>query len=307
MVLLIAGPTASGKSALALALAEAVGGEIINADSQQVYRELRILTARPTVTEEARVPHHLYGFVGVREGFSVGSWLRCAQGVLDDIRARGTRAIFVGGTGLYFHALGGGLARIPPIPEAVRVPLRRRLAQEGPQELYEELLRVDKPLALSLPPADGQRIVRGLEVFQATGMPLSLWQKGALLKPPLAPPVEAVKCALLPDRSWRAERIRKRLEEMVEAGVLEEVRALLPLNPHLPALKIHGLLPLAAYVRGEQSLEAALEETAITIRRYAKRQETWIRNRMRDWHILREQDTQSLKERVLSFINGTSC
>ncbi|MEN3386329.1 MAG: tRNA dimethylallyltransferase, partial [Hyphomicrobiales bacterium] len=216
--ILLAGPTASGKSALALALAERLSGIVINADSMQVYRDLRVITARPTVEEEARAPHRLYGHVDAAENYSVGRWLADVQPVLDEARAAGRVPILVGGTGLYFKALTQGLSAVPPIPEDIRARIRARMEAEGPEALHAELLARDP--ATQLKPADRTRIARALEVLEATGRPLADWHRDGL--PPLLDASRATKVFLAPERDELRRRIAARFDIMLGSGTLDE-------------------------------------------------------------------------------------
>ncbi|MGC1325988.1 MAG: tRNA (adenosine(37)-N6)-dimethylallyltransferase MiaA, partial [Xanthobacteraceae bacterium] len=218
---LIAGPTASGKSALALALARKTGGVIINADSMQVYRDLRVLTARPSGAEEAEVPHRLYGHVDAALNFSAGAWVADASGVLAEVRAQNRVAIFVGGSGLYFKALTRGLSAVPPIPSDVREAVRARLERDGVEALHAELSRRDAISAGRLKPRDRARIARALEVIEATGRSLSDWHREGL--PPLLPEGTFRALFLAPDRDALYARIDARFETMLEAGALQEV------------------------------------------------------------------------------------
>jgi len=283
MLVLIAGPTASGKSALALRVAEATGGIIVNADSMQVYRDLRVLTARPSPDEEAQCPHRLYGHVDAAENYSAGRWLADAQATLASIAGEGRTAIVVGGTGLYFKLATEGIASIPPIPEGIRAAIRARLAGVGAPALHAELAHSDPASAARLHPGDGSRIVRALEVFEVTGRPLSAWQQEN--GPPLIDPAHARKVFVAPDRDLLRARIDQRFDVMLEGGALEEVRALAArnLDPNLPAMKAHGVPWLIRHLRGEMTLEAAAEEAKADTRRYAKRQFTWFRNQLADW------------------------
>lgn len=285
--ILIAGPTASGKSRLALSVAKAQGGEIVGADSMQVYRELRIITARPSPEETAQVPHHLYGVLPVREVCSAGRWLDLLAPVLEGLRARETPAIIVGGTGLYFKAALEGLAPTPEIPDAIRRDARDLMDRLGPAAMHARLETVDPDMAAQLEPADSQRIARAWEVWQATGKPLSAWQTeaepGPLADDDRAGRVE--KLALLPNRDWLYPRINDRFEEMIRDGALEEVRKLadMGLPADHPALKALGIPPLLAHLRGELDLETAIAEGQKQTRHYAKRQMTWIRHQFADW------------------------
>jgi tRNA dimethylallyltransferase len=279
---LIAGPTAAGKSELALRLAERSGGELVGADALQVYRDLCILSARPTAGDEARAPHHLYGFVDAGETWSVGKWLRAARPALDDIAARGRTAIVVGGTGLYFRALTQGLADIPATPEAVRMEARAafdRLGEEG----FRKTLRERDPVAEArIYPGDRQRLLRAFEVAEATGRALSDWQAST------APPLPAGRWRAMvvePPREALYARCDARFEAMARGGALEEVRALMDrrLDPALPAMKAVGVRELARHIDGELSLEEAVALAQQETRRYAKRQLTWFRNQTPDW------------------------
>jgi tRNA dimethylallyltransferase len=289
---LIAGPTASGKSALALSLAERIGGTIINADSMQVYRDLRIITARPTAGEEASVPHRLYGHVDAAENYSVGRWLVDAKGALGEAEGQARRPIFVGGTGLYFKALTQGLSAVPPTPAEVRAAVRARLAAEGAQALHAELSRRDPASAARIRPADGVRIARALEVVEATGRALADWHRDGM--PPLLPR-SAAKMFLDVPRDELYRRIDRRFEEMLAAGALDEVAALdaRGLDPLLPAMKAHGVPWLRRHLRGEISLAAAAAEGTKDTRHYAKRQATWFRHQLLDWRWVAPEDAES--------------
>jgi tRNA dimethylallyltransferase len=280
---LIAGPTASGKSALALALAERLGGIVINADSMQVYRDLKIITARPGAVEEARAPHLLYGHVDAAENYSVGRFLGDAAGALETARQQGRVPIFVGGSGLYFKALTRGLAAIPLVPADVRAAIRARLDAEGSPALHAELARRDPVTAARLRPADRVRIGRALEVLEATGRPISDWHRDGMA--PLLAAWRAAKVFLAPDRASLYRRIDARFDAMVAAGALEEVRALNErhLDPLLPAMKAHGVPWLIRHLTGEITLAAAADGAKSDTRHYAKRQFTWFRNQLPDW------------------------
>lgn len=280
--LLIMGPTASGKSALALALAERVGGEIVNADSMQAYRELRVLTARPSVQDEASARHHLYGHVAAADAYSAGRWLKDALAALSDIRARGRTPIVVGGTGLYFKALTQGLADIPAADAETRACLRARAEAEGAAALHAELAARDPVTAARLERNDAPRILRALEVLEAAGESISVLQ--ANTAPPLSPN-EWRGVALTPPREALYAAIDARFAAMLDGGVLQEVHAFaaLGVSPDLPVMKAHGLPALMAHLRGELSLIEAAEIAKRDTRRYAKRQFTWIANQMAGW------------------------
>ncbi len=284
--ILIAGPTASGKSALALALAEQLGGVIVNADSMQVYRDLRVITARPTPEEEARVPHRLYGHVDAAENYSVGRWCRDVGAALQEIAAQRRVPIMVGGTGLYFKALTSGLAAVPPIPADIRTQVRGRLQSEGVAPLYAELLSRDPQTAHRLMPNDRSRITRALEVILATGRSLSDWHRDGL--PPLIDPARAAKVFITCERKELVARIERRFAGMIAAGALDEVRALAArnLDPLLPAMKAHGVPWLIRHLKGDILLDEAVAGAVMDTRRYAKRQHTWFRNQMPGWDAL---------------------
>jgi tRNA dimethylallyltransferase len=283
VAVLIAGPTASGKSALALAVAERIGGIVVNTDSMQVYRDLRIITARPSVAEMARVPHLLYGHVDAAENYSAGSFLRDAAGAIEEARAQGRIPIFTGGSGLYFKALTVGLAAIPPIPAEVRTAVRSRLEACGPAALHAELSRRDPAAAGRLRPADRTRIARALEVVEATGRSITDWRREGL--PPLIDAARTAKIFLAPDRAALYRRIDARFDAMLSAGALDEVRALAArrLDPLLPAMKAHGVPWLIRHLAGEIPLAAAAAEAKKDTRHYAKRQFTWFRHQLADW------------------------
>jgi len=255
---LIAGPTASGKSALALAVAENLGGVIVNADSMQVYRDLRIITARPTADDEIRAPHELYGFVDAAENYSVGRWCRDVEETLREIGKQGRVPILVGGTGLYFKALTSGLAAVPPIPADIRADVRGRLQQEGAPALHAELMRLDPATAQRVTANDRSRISRALEVVLATGRALSDWHREGL--PPLIDPARAVKVFITCERKELVRRIEVRFDAMIKSTALDEVRRLAErrLDPALPAMKAHGVPWLIRHLNGEISREEAI-------------------------------------------------
>lgn len=288
---LIAGPTASGKSALALRLAEATGGEIVNADSMQLYRDLRVITARPSPDEEVRAPHHLFGTADAAEGWSAGKWLRAAQAALADIAGRGRPAIVVGGTGLYFRALTQGLAEIPAIPPEVRAQASADYDLMGESAFRGRLAVPDPAAAIRIAPGDRQRLVRAWEVYAATGVPLTDYQKSGR---PALPEGSWAAVALEPPRPALYARCDTRLHAMVRDGAVEEVRALVArgLDPDLPAMKAVGVREFAAHLRGETTLEQAIAAAQQETRRYAKRQMTWMRGQMADWPRLTASDAE---------------
>jgi tRNA dimethylallyltransferase len=280
---LIAGPTASGKSALALDLARALGGTVINTDSMQVYRDLRVLTARPTPQDEARAPHLLYGHSDAAVNYSAGMWVKDAAAVLAQVRGEGRVPIFIGGSGLYFKALTRGLSAVPPIPDDVRDSVRARLERDGPEALHRELALRDPVSAEKLKPRDRSRIARALEVVEGTGRPLPDWHHESL--PPLLPPEQTVAVFLNPDRELLYRRIDARFEAMLDHGALDEVAALAArkLDPLLPAMKAHGVPALIKYLAGEISREEAVSIGQLDTRHYAKRQYTWFRHQLSEF------------------------
>jgi tRNA dimethylallyltransferase len=279
-LIMVAGPTASGKSALALRLAEAVRGVIINADSMQLYRDLAILTAQPTPEDEARAPHRLYGILDASDPASVGRWLEWAAAAVAGAVAEQRPAIVVGGTGLYLHALLHGLAPVPDIPAGIRDAARARLAELGPPAFHAELAKADPVMAARLRPSDRQRLLRAYEVVIATGRSLATWQEAAPVRVSL--PARRIGIALVPPRAALYERIERRLREMVERGALAELRALhrrgLPRD--LPLLKAVAVPELLAHLSGRVDLDTALARAVVQTRRYAKRQLTWLRHRL---------------------------
>jgi tRNA dimethylallyltransferase len=277
---LIAGPTASGKSALALRLAERTGAEVVNADSMQLYAGLRVITAGPSPEELGRAPHHLFGTVDPADGWSVGRWLRAARQVIGEIRGRGRPVVVVGGTGLYFRALTKGLAEIPEVPAEVRAEAAADFERMGEDAFRARLAEVDPAAAARIAPGDRQRLARAWEVFAATGEALSDWQQTG--EPAIS---DWTAVALEPPREVLYARCDARLLAMVDEGALEEVRALAArnLDPALPAMKAVGVRELAAHLRGGTTLEAAVAAAQQETRRYAKRQMTWMRGQMADW------------------------
>jgi tRNA dimethylallyltransferase len=282
-VILIAGPTASGKSTLAINLAEDIGAIVVNADSMQVYRDLRILTARPSAVDEARIPHRLYGMRAADEPYSVADWLRDVEPLVAAARRGGPPLVIVGGTGLYFKALTEGLSPVPDIPADIRGHWRAKAGRLGAVSLHRELARRDPPMAARLRPSDPQRIIRALEVLDATGRSLNDWH--GIAGEPILKADEAEKLYVCPPRAELYARCQARLDAMLEAGALDEVRALMALDlaPDRPALRALGVAPLAAYLRGQLSFSAAVEKAKTDTRRYAKRQITWGRRNMISW------------------------
>jgi tRNA dimethylallyltransferase len=305
-IILIAGPTASGKSALALELAEKLRGVVINADSMQVYRDLRIITARPTPKEEARVPHRLYGRIDAAENYSVGRWRTEAAATIDATKRYGRAAVVVGGTGLYFNALIRGLAAVPAIPDEIREEVRARLESEGINTLHTELAQRDPAAAARLMPGDRARITRALEVVLATGRSLLAWrEEGNAASLDAA---RAAKVFLSPDRDVLLQRIDARFDEMMAAGAVEEVQALSArgLDPNLPAMKAHGVPWLVRHLRGEIDVAEAVEGAKRDTRQYTKRQATWFRNQLPEFAWVEPQNAIAAIEEQLRGLANTA-
>jgi tRNA dimethylallyltransferase len=284
--ILIAGPTASGKSALALGLARHVGGAVINADSQQIYRDWRILSARPTPSDEAQAPHFLYGHVALDVDYSVGAWLRDLAGALEQCHARALTPIITGGTGLYFKALTEGLAPIPPIPAERRAEAAAELQRLGLARFAAELAARDPETAATLDQANPVRLLRAWEVLQSTGTGLSGWHRKT--PPPLLPLDQTVAFTLTPPRDWLHARCNARFDAMLAEGVLDEVARVMALGlaPTLPGMKAVGAPELMAHLAGDLTLDEAAARAKTATRRYAKRQLTWARNQMFRWKML---------------------
>ena len=278
---IIAGPTASGKSAAALALAQAINGAIVNADSMQVYTQAPILTAQPGRADQARAPHLLYGHVSAREAYSVGRYAIEAAAALEACRARRLVPIFTGGTGLFFMALTQGLAHVPPIPPEIREKARTLLQEIGVEILHAKLAARDSKTAQQLRPTDPQRVLRAYEVFEATGRPLADWQQAPA--DPVLKNLNLAKFVLNVPRADLRARIATRFEAMADGGGLEEALALKDLDPALPAAKLLGLRSLIALNQGRATRAQALEEAITATRQFAKRQMTWFRNRMGEY------------------------
>lgn len=297
---LIAGPTASGKSALALELALSADGIVINADSMQVYRDLRIITARPTQGEEARTPHRLYGHVDAAVNFSAGAWVSDAAKALEEARAEGRLPIFIGGTGLYFKALTAGLSVVPPIPTDVREDVRARLERNGVEALHAELARRDPRAAERLSLRDRARIARALEVIEATGRSLLEWHHEG--QPPLLPKDSFRAVFLAPDRDELYARIDARFDAMLGAGALKEIERLAArqLDPLLPAMKAHGVPALIRHLRGELSLEEAATIGRADTRHYAKRQFTWFRHQLPEFEWVKPDEARGWLSAIVS-------
>ncbi len=302
--ILIAGPTASGKSALALRLARALGGMVINADSMQVYRDLRVLTARPDPEDEAKAPHRLFGHVDGAVNYSAGLWLASASAALDEARREGRLPIFVGGTGLYFKALTQGISAIPPVREDVRAKVRSCAAGVPAADLHASLMRRDAATAARLRPSDRQRILRALEVFEATGKGLVSFHATRAL--PVLDGKDIFAVFLATERELLKARIDRRFEAMLETGALQEVAVLRErrLDPALPVMRAHGVPHLIAHLNGEISLAEAARRAKLDTCRYAKRQLTFARHQLASFRWLTAQEAEMLDLDECSGLNA---
>ncbi len=283
-VVLIAGPTASGKSEAAVDIAAGLDGIVVNADAMQVYQDLATLTARPDAQAQNRAPHYLFGHVDGRERYSVGRWLEDLRPVIKSALQRDQPVVIAGGTGLYFKALCDGLSEMPEIPQHISSHWRRALKEQGPWELHAVLMARDAESAYTIEPSDGQRIIRALAVKQATGKSIRYFQSSSTV--PLITREEVLlRAALLPDRQQLYRRIDERFEAMIARGAMAEVTSLLArnLDTELPVMKAIGVPELSSYLTGDLPLEDAIETAKTSSRRYAKRQITWIRGQMADW------------------------
>ena len=297
---LIAGPTASGKSGAALALAEQIRGTIVNTDSMQVYREARILTARPSDEDMARVPHRLYGYVSVYDHYSTVRYQADALEAITQVRASKRVPIFTGGTGLYFSALTDGFSDIPPVPMDIREKTRARFDEMGADPFFAELIARDPDSAKRLRASDRQRVLRAAEVLEATGHPITHWQK---TKRPAPFDGLTLACFVIsPPRAELHARIDARFESMIKAGAPEEAVALADIDPDLPAAKILGLRELSAMRSGVLEPAAAIAEAQVATRQYAKRQVTWFRHHMEDWHWIETRDLSNILAEILSHL-----
>lgn len=278
--ILIAGPTASGKSALAIEIARALGGVVVNADSMQVYKDLHAITARPTPAEQGDVPHLMFGGVDAAVNYSVGRWLTDARATLADLAAARRPAVIVGGTGMYFKTLTQGISDIPAVPDEVRERVRADAEGVPPAELHAQLTARDPLTAARLRPTDPQRIVRALEVLEATGQPLAAFQ--GRREAPILTQGSWRGVFLAPDRQELYRRIDARFERMMESGAVEEVAALAArdLDPALPAMRAHGVPGLIAWLRGEATREEAVARGKADTRHYSKRQFTFARHQL---------------------------
>ncbi len=298
--ILIAGPTASGKSAAAIALAARTNAVIVNADSMQVYRDLAVLTARPSPADEARAPHRLYGHVLAENPYSVGLWLADVARVLAELAAQNRTPIMVGGTGLYFEALLAGLSPVPEIAPDIRAHWRAEAERIGPERLHAELATRDPVMAVRLRPTDPQRVTRAIEVIEATGRSLADWQRET--STPLLRPEAVTRVVLMPERERVYAACDQRFDQMLRAGALAEVAALLGQNlpTERPAMRATGVRALAAHLQGELTIEEATERGKLDTRQYAKRQMTWLRGRMAGWTEIASTDAEPAASQILA-------
>ncbi|RCK32110.1 tRNA delta(2)-isopentenylpyrophosphate transferase [Thalassospira xiamenensis] len=297
-VLIVAGPTASGKSALALDLAEAFDGVVINADSMQVYKALRVLSARPDDSEIALAPHRLYGVLSGREACSAGKWRDMAMAEIAECHAKGKLPIITGGTGMYLNALTEGIAPIPDIPAGIRQQVTADLEKAGHQAFFNDFAKRDPDTAATLDPSNTQRLIRAAEVLAGTGRGLAAWHHEPMVTPPDG--MFFKKLCYMPPRDILYDRCNRRFDLMIEQGAIEEVSGLLAENlpETAPVMKAVGVREIAAYLAGEIDLETAKEKSQRETRRYAKRQLTWFRHQMSDKEIIDAQYSESLADKL---------
>ena len=301
-ILIIAGPTAAGKSAMAMDVAQEFKGTVINADSMQIYADLAIITARPTVEDEACVPHLLYGALDGADVCSAQRWRNMALEAIEQVLGEGRLPIICGGTGMYLKTLTEGMSPIPEIPNNLRVSVRQRLEDIGSPALHKELAEIDPVMAAKLNATDSQRVARALEVVKATGRSLALWQTD----PPVGPPphLKFTTMALVPPRDVLYERCDQRFGAMLKMGALEEVQKLMQrnLDASLPVMRALGVPEIMSYLKGEISLSAAEIKACTLTRRYAKRQNTWIKNQIITKKVLNAKYSEKLRSEIFAFI-----
>lgn len=305
-VIVVAGPTASGKSAAALAVARAFGGNVVNADSMQVYRDLAILSARPTIAEMGEVPHHLYGVLDAATGCSAGRWLALATAAIDHIHRSGGLPVVAGGTGLYLKALMAGIAPVPPIPDDVRARARAHFEAIGPAAFQAELAARDRENGTDSRPADPQRLIRAWEVLEATGRSLRAWQRETIPSDGHDPArYRFLPLLLMPDRAALYDACNRRFGAMVEAGAVAEVAALQArgLAPDLPAMKAVGVPEIGRFLSGEWDRATMLAKGCQATRRYAKRQYTWFGKQMESAYRVNEKFSESVSAKIFNKIH----
>lgn len=302
--ILIAGPTASGKSGLAMAFAQKLDGVVINADSMQVYRELRVLTARPSVGDEAAIPHKLYGHVAGADAYSTGRYVRDAAVAIAQVHGTKKVPVIVGGTGLYFRALLQGLSPIPPVPGDVRAHWRQEARRLGPAGLHALLAASDPVMAAKLLPSDPQRVTRALEVLEATGVSLGQWQQAPGV--PILNEAQTLRLVIVPDRDVSRQHCDARFDVMMGEGALDEVRDLraLGLSGELPVMRALGVVPLGRHLAGQLSRDVAVEQAKAETRQYVKRQSTWLRRNMNTWNVITPQQMECSEDLIVSLIDS---
>ncbi|MCW9035626.1 MAG: tRNA (adenosine(37)-N6)-dimethylallyltransferase MiaA [Rhodospirillales bacterium] len=302
-VLIVAGPTASGKSSLALDVAIEFNGVVINADSMQVYDILSVITARPSKEDEAKAPHRLYGFLPPAKACSAGFWVEQAITEIKAAWVDGKLPILCGGTGLYLKTIVEGISELPTIPDKYREQATAELKRLGNEGFHQEVAKWDPEIAKRLPPSDSQRLIRAWEVFECTGEPLSVLQKKNKPTPPL-PQAQFTQIVLAPPREDLYQSCGTRFDKMIEAGALEEVEAIAALNldPVLPAMKALGVPEILGFLRGNTTLDQAREKSKQTTRNYAKRQSTWFRNQVKGAKVVSTQYSESIRPKIFSFI-----
>lgn len=302
-LIVIGGPTASGKSACALDVAKEFSGVVINADSMQVYDVLNVLTARPSNDDLAQAPHALYGVLPPSEACSAGRWQEMAVAAIKDAWAQGKLPVVCGGTGLYIRTLIEGIGAFPEVPDEIRERAMARLEEVGNQAFHQEVAQRDPVIAERLHPSDSQRLIRAWEIFEATGKPLSQWQAEVRPEPPL-PGLKSATIVLLPDRADLYPACEARFDLMLEQGALDEIRQLdaMNLSADLPAMKALGVPEMLSYIRGEKSLDEARDWAKTTTRRFAKRQMTWFRNQVKPDLPVSAQYSKRFADEIFSFI-----
>jgi tRNA dimethylallyltransferase len=301
-IILIAGPTGSGKSEIALRLAKKINGEIINADSMQVYKEIQILSARPE--NYFNITHYLYGSISVKNNFSAGQWLKKVKSNLNKIIKRKKQPIFVGGTGLYFKLLTEGISNIPKIPDSIRTKARKLNAKLGNDKFYSLLIKLDPLVQNKIKKNDTHRLIRAYEVIIFTKKSLINWQKK---NKNYFSNYQFVKIFINPENNFLQKLLRLRLKKMFEIGAIDEVKKFskLKINPSLPANKILGIEEIKKYLDTKITLEQAFEETFIRTRRYVKRQRTWFRGHMKDWTSIFNPNFDILTKKIINLVTSS--
>jgi tRNA dimethylallyltransferase len=301
-IILISGPTGSGKSEIALKLARKINGEIVNADSMQVYKEIKILSARPD--NYFNIPHHLYGSVSVKKNFSAGEWIKRSKLILENILKKNKQPIIVGGTGLYFKLLTEGISNIPKIPDKIRTQSRNLNNKLGNEEFYKLLIKIDPLIKNKIEKNDTHRIIRAYEVFLSTKKSLINWQKK---NDNSFANFQFIKIYINPEKNYLEKIIHLRLKKMFENKAIDEVKNFLKLkiNLALPANKILGIEEIKQYLNKNISLEEAFEQTLIRTRRYIKRQKTWARGHMKDWKRIYNYNFDILTKKIINLTSSS--